>query len=528
VFASCDHCFAEYELDDSKIPAGGARLRCKNCDHYFVIVPSETSDLQSADDLAHDALAPEVPHGLDPDPERGSELGNDLDLDGESERGSALGNDLDLDGESERGSALGDDLALDGESDRGSALGDDFDLDGESDRGSAPEEGFDLDGESDRGSEPEEGFDPDGEIERETAPEEGFDPDDEIEQGSVPEENFDSDGESDWEFNDQVEISEPGVDQEAPESAFDRGGDWSDLSTAEDVVDDLLEPAGAIDTDAATAVDDLLGEIGTADSQLGEPNSDLTSESEFPSERLDLGDAEASDGSGGDPAADGGGSLEDLSDWDLFDQPAETDASAALAGPKSLTASAARDGARAEPRVEIAVAMADDSLKTVRWTDRISEVVGWGAVLLMMIVALVGGLASNSSDARAPAGSWSGAGFEADQIVGRWVDNAVAGSIYVVSGRIRGAPGSDRASQKSLGIRLFDTKGREIDRAPIPLGPVIPERILRESSPAELDAFQTRHAGRIAAASTRWVSFEAVLTDLPRFAGRFELQAFDR
>ena len=44
----------------------------------------------------------------------------------------------------------------------------------------------------------------------------------------------------------------------------------------------------------------------------------------------------------------------------------------------------------------------------------------------------------------------------------------------------------------------------------------------------ELDAFQTRRAGRIAAVDTRWVSFEAVLTDLPRFAGRFELQALDR
>jgi len=512
VFVSCDHCFAEYELDDAKIPAGGARLRCKKCDHYFVIIPSETSDLQSADDLAHDALAPEVPHGLDPDSERGSALEENFDLDGESDRGSALEGDYDLDGEGDRWSASGDDFDLDGEGDRGSAPGDDFDLDGESDRGSALEEGSDLG----------------GEIEREAAPEEDFDPDGEIERGSLPEEDFDPDGESDWEFNDQVEISEPEVGEEASESAFDRDGDWGDLSTAEDVVDDLLEPAGAIDTDAATAVDDLLGEIGSADSQLGEPKSDLTSGSEFPSENLDLGDAEASDGSGGDPAADGGGSFEDLSDWDLFDRPAETDASAASAGPKGLPASAARDGARAAPRVEIAVAMADDSPKAVRWSDRISEIVGWGAVLLMMIVALVGGLVSNSSDARAPAGSWSGAGFEADQIVGRWVDNAVAGSIYVVSGRIRGAPGSDRASQKSLGIRLFDTTGRAIDRAPIPLGPVVPERILRESSSAELDAFQTRHAGRIAAVGTRWVSFEAVLTDLPRFAGRFELQAFDR
>jgi hypothetical protein len=325
------------------------------------------------------------------------------------------------------------------------------------------------------------------------------------------------------------------VDEEASESAFEQDGDWVDLSTAEDVVDDLLESSGAIETDAAAAVDDLLGEIDTADSQLGESGGDLTSGSEFPSERLDLGDAEAFDGSGRDPATDGGNSFDDLSKWDLFDQPAEIDASASAASAASASAglesppvSAARDGARAEPRVELSVAMADNVRATVRWTDRISEIVGWGVVLLMMITALVAGLTSKSSDARAPAGSWSGAGFEADQIVGRWVDNAIAGSIYVVSGRIRGAPGSDRASQKSLGIRLFDTAGREIDRAPIPLGPAVPERILRESSPAELDAFQARRAGRIAAVGTRWVSFEAVLTDLPRFAGRFELQALDR
>ena len=527
MFASCDHCFAEYELDDAKIPAGGARLRCKECDHYFVIVPSEASDLQSADDLAHDALAPEAPHGLDPDPEPGSALGEDYDLDGESGGESGPGDDFDLDGDSGGGSAPQGGFDLDGESGRESGLGDDFDLDGDSGGESALEDDFDPNGESGGGSASQEGFDLDGEIEREAAPQEDFDPDAEIERGSLTEENFDSDGESDWEFNDEVETAEPEADEEASGSAFDRDGDWSDLSTAEDVVDDLLESAGAIDTDAAAAVDNLLGEIGSADSQPGEPNGDSISGSELPSESLDLGSAEAPDGSGGDSAA-AADSFNDLSDWDLFDQPADADASAAPVGSKGPSSSAARKGERAAPRVEIAVAMADDSQKTARWTDRVSEIAGWGAVLLMMTVALVGGLASNSSDARAPAGSWSGAGFEADQIVGRWVDNAIAGSIYVVSGRIRGAPGSDRASRKSLGIRLFDTAGREIDRAPIPLGPAVPERILRESSPAELEAFQARRAGRIAAVGTRWVPFEAVLTDLPRLAGRFELQALDR
>jgi predicted Zn finger-like uncharacterized protein len=471
VFVSCDGCFAEYELDDAKIPAGGARLRCTNCDHSFVIAPPEASDLQSADDLAHGALSTEVPDEAGPDPEQES------------------------------------------------ALEEDFVVGGEGESDASPEEDFVVGDEGELDASPEEDFVVGGEGESDASPEEDFDPD----------------GESDWEFNDEVEISEPEVGGEASESDFDRDGEWVDLSSAEEVVDDLLGPAGATDADPAAAVDNLLGEADTADLQLGESSGDLASGLESPSEGLDLGDADAFDRSGGDLAADGGDSLDDLSesfddlsDWDLFDQPAETDASAVSAGAGNLPVSAARDGARAEPRVKIAVAMADNSPTSVRWTDRILEIAGWGAVLSMLIVALVGGLSPNSSDARAPAGSWSGAGFEADQIAGRWVDNAVAGSIYVVSGRIRGAPGFDRASRKTLGIRLFDTTGREIDRAAIPLAPAVPERILRESSPAELDAFQTRRAGRIAAVGERWVSFEAVLTDLPRFADRFELQALDR
>jgi predicted Zn finger-like uncharacterized protein len=475
VFVSCDNCFAEYELDDAKIPAGGARLRCTGCDHSFVIAPPETSDQQSADDLAHDALSAEGRGEASPDPERESA--------------------------------------------------------------------------------PEEDFAPDAEGEREAAPEEDVALDAESEQEAAPEEDFDPDSESDWEFN-EVEVPEPEVEEEAPEPDFDRGGEWSDLSSAEDVVDDLLEPAAVtnVDADAVAAVDDLLGEVDTADLELGESGGDLgsdfeldepggdlrsdlepgesggdlTSGSEFPSESLDLGDAGAIDGSAGDRASIGDDSFDDPSDWDLFDQPAETDAAPVSAGAKGLPASAAHDRARTEPRVELAVAVADDSPTSVRWTDRILEVVGWGAVISMMIAALFWGLAPTSSDARAPAGSWSGAGFEADQIVGRWVDNAVAGSIYVVSGRIRSTPGSDQTSQKGLGIRLFDTTGREINRAPIPLAPEIPERILRESSLTELDAFQARRAGRVAAVGTSWLSFEAVVTDLPRSAGRFELQALDR
>lgn len=436
MFVSCGHCHAEYELDDAKIPAGGARLRCTKCSHSFVVTPPEASDIRSADDLAHDTLTAEARRRAD----------------------QSLG------------------LAA------------------------APDPGFESD------------------LRADPVPEEE----------AAPEEEFDPDGEADWEFNEEINVPEPKPSRGAPESPFDQGDDWSELSLAEDVVDDLLGSDGPVEADAAAAVDDLLGEIDTIDSNWGDSEDELTSESDLPSERPDVSDAPALDVPSKSPAADAGDSLDDLSDWDLFDQPAESDGSALPTGPQGRSAAAARGGARAEPRVEIAVAMAGDSTPAVRWTDRVSAIAGWGAVSALMILALVGGLASNSSDASATLGSWSGAGFEADQIVGRWVENAVAGSLYVVSGRIRRAPGSDRDSQNSVGIRLIDTKGRGIDQPAIPLAPAVPERILRESSPAELEAFQLRRAGRIAAVGERWIFFEAVVADLPRFAGRFELQVLDR
>ena len=585
MFVTCGNCDAEYELDDAKIPAGGARLRCTSCDHSFVVTPPEASDIRSADDLAHDALTAERRPEANPDPDPESESIKSFDFSGEAEEDpefeaaleaasqegfnpheeaepdpafeAAMDQGFDIDTEASAGAedavAAEEELDLDVEVDLGSEFEQEpeegLNLDVEVDSGdefeAASEEGLDLDAEVESGdefeTEPEEGFDLNGEAdpeaEFETASEEGFDlnreadPDSEIE--ATSEEDFDSDGEDEWEFNEEVESSEPEAGGDAPEppletaeSPFDEGDDWSDLSTAEEVVDDLLGSSDVIEADAAATVDELLGEVDSVESHSGDLDEDLPVEPERPSAALDLGDAPTIDGSSDGLAADSGGAFDDLSDWEMFDQPAEGDGAAVSAG-AGLSA-AARDGTRAEPKVGIAVEMDGDSQTGKRWTDRLVAVVGWGAVCALMIVALVTGFTSNSSDAKTTLGSWSGSGFEADRIAGRWVENATAGSIYVVSGRVRRAAGTDRAAQKTLGIRLIDTKGREIDRAPISLAPTVPERILRESSPTEIDIFQANRASRVAAVGERWISFEAVVTDLPRFAGRFEIRAIDR
>ncbi len=590
MFVSCGNCNAEYELDDAKIPAGGARLRCTNCSHSFVVTPPEVSDLQSADDLAHDALSAKRGSAADAEPRSDSEPVGSFDFYGEAEADPEF--EAALEAASEQGFARDDasepDPAFEAAMDQGFdidtgaaddeeeiAYEDELNLDRAADPDpeveAAPEEGFELDAAAD--PEPEvgvadpdelnldcvvdpdsdfealsdEGFELDAETEAasdfEAASEDGFDlggdldADSELESAShadLPadvEADSDSDGEADWQFNEEIVSAEPEARRGAREpalektdSAFGEDDDWSDLSSAEEVVDDLLGSGEPIEADAAAAVDELLGGIDGVASPPRASRVDATAAAKRPSAALDLGDAHAVDAAGADPAADAGDAFADLADWGMFDQPAEGGGSG---GRRGRSASITRDGARAEPKVGIAVEMAGDARAGTRWTDRVAAAAGWVAVCVMLIVSLVGGLASHSRDARATLGSWSGAGFEADQITGRWVDNAVAGSIYVVSGRVRRASGADRAARNTLGLRLIDAKGRSIDRAPIPLAPSVPERILREARPAEIDAFQARRAGRIAAVGERWVAFEAVVTELPRFASRFELEAIE-
>ncbi len=488
MFVSCGNCDAEYELDDAKIPVGGARLRCKQCDRFFVVSAPEPGDLQEGDDLGDYALAPEAPgwDALEPGgPAAADVFGFD---DGDTDAGL----DLDLGGDDDPDAKL--DLADDVDLDDAAVFGAEVDSAGEAggEGGAAVEVGGEAD----------------------------------IERGAPLGDEGGPDVESDWEFNEDVERFSRGVGGAAPGSAPDRGAAQSDLPDAEDAVDDLLGASGGIGNGAAAAVDDLLGDRGADALELGDDLADAVSGGdpqagpEQPSAALDLGDADALAGASGD--------LGDLSDWDLFDDPAAIGASPAAAGAAGRAAAFAPDGARGEPRVELAVAVAEDAPVELRWTDRIAQVAGWGAVVALLVAALVGGVAAHSSDARAPTGRWSGAGFEADQISGRWVENAVAGSIYVVSGRIRNAGDADRASRSALGVRLIDATGREIDRDPIPLGPALPERILRESSPAEIAAYQQRRAPRIASVGASWVAFEAALVDVPPFARRFELHAYDR
>ncbi|HXV37541.1 MAG TPA: zinc-ribbon domain-containing protein, partial [Myxococcota bacterium] len=84
MFVTCDSCHAEYELDDAKIPARGARLRCTSCKHSFVVVPPGGGDLARAEELARAAQSETASRAPEPEPQPAA-ADDEPGFDGESD-----------------------------------------------------------------------------------------------------------------------------------------------------------------------------------------------------------------------------------------------------------------------------------------------------------------------------------------------------------------------------------------------------------------------------------------------------------
>lgn len=410
VIVTCSRCATQFQLDDAKIPTGGARVRCSRCEHAFLVESPAQNEVDHAEDLARDAL-------------RGDETGVE--------------------------------------------------------------------------------------------------------------------DESDWEFNDDGVLAESvGSEELAGDFGPDLEADPNELSTAQDVVDDLL--AGF--DPSAIALEESSDELGLiSDSPLlDEPplSDEPAPEMEDPLGGLVIGDSEglefdpeAEDSSSGfEIESEEAPEAEDLADdpehWDIFDQPSDSPAEG-FPGQQAPIASAARteSGVSAEPRVGPAVAVETKSSESKRWTASFGEIVGWTLVSVLFAVGLVGGLTGRSEGAHEGTGRWSGGGLVADRIEGRWLENAVAGPIYVISGNLHRDSGARVAAGSRLQIQLVDGTGSAIDRAPIWIGPELPHRVLRESSPAEIEALQAHRAADLVAGTIDESSFVAIVADLPDSAERFELQA---
>jgi predicted Zn finger-like uncharacterized protein len=316
---------------------------------------------------------------------------------------------------------------------------------------------------------------------------------------------------------------EPSQDLSAPaESSSDLAASEADLASDLDDGEDLAsesdwefnreasEPGPSADArDAAReAIDDLLGSR-TPESSLAAPASSLAAPASAPVEDEDLGSPESWDLLGDDDAAPSAPSEQQGADAEIHREPA-------AARFKLPAAPVAEWTPRREPS------------RVLAWIANTGHAIGWSVTaLLFAIVAILTLSPVSARDAEAQFGRQRVAGLEAQGISGRWVENAVAGSLYVVSGRLVNPTGQAAALGTRIGVRLLDANGVRLPIELAAAGPVLEERVLRESDPAGIQTRQSEAGLALAAAVIppgQSLPFEAVVRELPLAASRFLLE----
>jgi predicted Zn finger-like uncharacterized protein len=382
------------------------------------------------------------------------------------------------------------------------------------------------------------------------------------------------DEESDWQFNEDVD---PVAGAESPESPV------SDLAAARSAVDDLLGGSSAASVASVDeSVDPVTGEPDvpesdfdlSADDDLGIGGTDLSAESELEAEAEDDPNAVTVErgnwsGSSADLSSDSGLELdgsfgaddadpppleahrepvpesaadsaepfgevsEDLGSpagWDFFednDEPPSAGFAAVAQSPGSTESDA---GFRTDDSPAFAASDYAPEVEGSRgdaWFTRLRGVLGWALVTALCgyacTVMFFPGLLTAASDPMA----MRVAGFEVVHVEGHWVENAVAGPIYVVSGAFHNAGGTRPAPGSVLRIRLIDAHGATVVAESAAVGPPIPTVRLRESNPRDLRSEQERAAAAILhdpLERRKRRPFMAVLGNIPAGAVAFDLE----
>ena len=376
----------------------------------------------------------------------------------------------------------------------------------------------------------------------------------------VPEE------ESDWEFNEDVDPVAGGLDSS------------TDLAAARKAVDDLLGGAMAAPVDPVTGEPDAPEsglDLSADDGGLDIQETDFSAESELESEPEDDPNAVTvergtSFGSSEDlssdyvpdldepfAAADAAPPLavdldeepenvadsaeafgevcEDLGSpagWDFFED-GDAPASAGFApvsdslGSTEADAGFGTDESQALAASDCASEFDVDASRGDAWFTRLRGVLGWVLVTALCVYACT---IVFFPELLAPAPEpvpMRVAGFEVVHVEGRWVENAVAGPIYVVTGAFHNAGGGRAAPGSVLRVRLIDAHGAAMVAESAAVGPPIPTMRLRESNPRDLRAAQERAAPAILhdpLERRKRRPFMAVLGDIPGGAVAFDFE----
>jgi hypothetical protein len=184
--------------------------------------------------------------------------------------------------------------------------------------------------------------------------------------------------------------------------------------------------------------------------------------------------------------------------------PEEADASEGMENPDTwdFFAAGSTDARPTQPRVRVTASppraevprstpvsrdlLSDESEPHSPGLERIIGSVGWVVVAVALAAGFYGGFTPDARDAALAGASQRVAGLQIADVRGRWVDNLVAGDLYVVSGTARRDAATDETARGGLFVTLFDAEGERLKLAPIPVGPPLPEALLRTADPADL------------------------------------------
>ncbi len=293
----------------------------------------------------------------------------------------------------------------------------------------------------------------------------------------------DTANESDWEFNQGPMGGEPPVASQPAETH----------DAAREAIDDLLSSRHSPGARRQAPSTVVASDLGADEEELGSPDSwDLLS-----------GDSSS--------AADPGGSLEP---------------DTARAEKRRDPAVAAHGGGLSQPVAEWTPP--SEPSVVLAWIARMAHAIGWSATaILFSMVAIVTLAPTIAPEPEAVLGSQPLAGLEAREISGRWVENAVAGTLFVVSGRLANPTPEPAALGTRIGVRLVDANGAHLPGEPAAAGPVLLEQELREADPTGIRARQAEGGLAIAAELIQpgqSLAFEAVVGAVPLAASRFVLE----
>lgn len=154
------------------------------------------------------------------------------------------------------------------------------------------------------------------------------------------------------------------------------------------------------------------------------------------------------------------------------------------------------------------------------------EHAGWTLSLLLFVLVTTDAVRIRPLPVEVPPGRVEVAGLSAENVRGRFVDNARSGTLFVVSGELRNRGGAPR-QPSALRVVLLDEHGAALEGNAAPIGAELSEAMVRETPVGALAQQQELLAAVLAQRSLapgEGVPFHAILSEMPERAVRFRIE----